>query len=307
MFPFLALPPRPAAAERPGRPDQARVGAQLRRGSARRRAARGRRRRRAGGLPRGAGERRCAEHRPRGRRARGAGTRRGACARARVRGAARRRWARAPRRHPGGERGLRAAVRERRVLARVGCVRPSPAPGAVMRIGAFDTSERVLVVAEVGNNHEGSFERARELVERAAEAGADAVKFQTFRTEHFVHASDRERYARLEGFRLSYDEFAELAELARSRGLLFVSTALDLESARFLAGTADAIKIASGDNDFFPLLDATARTGTPLIVSTGLTDLEQVDRTVAFVEDARGSRDGLALLQCVSGYPTPDE
>jgi sialic acid synthase SpsE len=176
-----------------------------------------------------------------------------------------------------------------------------------MRIGSFDTAERVLVVAEIGNNHEGSLERARSLVEEAADAGADAVKFQTFRTEHFVHSSDRERYERLERFRLPYDAFAELAELAHSRGLLFVSTALDLESARFLAQTADAIKIASGDNDFFPLLEVAARGVTPLVVSTGLAELDQLDRTVAFAEDARGSRGGLALLHCVSGYPTPDE
>ena len=176
-----------------------------------------------------------------------------------------------------------------------------------MRIGSFDTAERVLVIAEIGNNHEGSLDRARALVEEAAAAGADAVKFQTFRTEHFVHPSDTARYERLEGFRLSYDEFAELAELAHARGLLFASSALDLESARFLAETADAIKIASGDNDFFPLLEVAAQADTPLIVSTGLTELDGLDRTAAFVEEARGSRGGLALLHCVSGYPTPDE
>jgi sialic acid synthase SpsE len=176
-----------------------------------------------------------------------------------------------------------------------------------MRIGSFDTSDRVLVIAEVGNNHEGSLDRARALVEEAAAAGVDAVKFQTFRTEHFVHRSDTERYARLERFRLAFDEFAELAELARSRNLLFVSTALDLESARFLGETADAIKIASGDNDFFALLDFAARTRKPLIVSTGLADLEQLDRTVAVVEAARGSREQLALLHCVSGYPAPPD
>jgi N,N'-diacetyllegionaminate synthase len=176
-----------------------------------------------------------------------------------------------------------------------------------MRIDSFDTSERVFVIAEIGNNHEGSLERARALIEEAAAAGADAVKFQTFRTEHYVHPSDSERYARLERFRLSFEEFAELAGLARQRGVLFVSTALDLESARFLAEAADCLKIASGDNDFLPLLDVAARSARPLIVSSGLADVEQLDRTVKFVERARGSRDGLALLQCVSSYPAPDE
>jgi N-acetylneuraminate synthase/N,N'-diacetyllegionaminate synthase len=175
-----------------------------------------------------------------------------------------------------------------------------------MHVGPFDTSDRVLVVAEIGNNHEGSLDRARTLVEEAAKAGADAVKFQTFRTEHFVHPSDRERFDRLERFRLTFDDFADLAELARSRGVLFASTALDLESARFLGETADVIKIASGDNDFLPLIEVAARTGKPLVISTGLAEVDQLDRTVAFAEDARGSGVGLALLHCVSGYPTPD-
>jgi N,N'-diacetyllegionaminate synthase len=176
-----------------------------------------------------------------------------------------------------------------------------------MRIGTLDTSERVLVIAEIGNNHEGSLGLARALVEEAAAAGADAVKFQTFRTEHFVHPSDSERYARLEQFRLTFDEFAQLAQLAHARGVLFISTALDLESARFLAGHADCVKVASGDNDFMPLLATAARLPKPLIVSSGLAGLELLDRTVAFVEAARGSRDGLALLHCVSSYPAPDE
>ena len=176
-----------------------------------------------------------------------------------------------------------------------------------MLVGPLDTSKRVLVIAEIGNNHEGSLERARELVEAAATTGADAVKFQTFRTEHFVHPSDAERYARLERFRLSFEQFAELAELARARGLLFVSAALDLESARFLAETADAIKIASGDNDFLPLLEVAARAAKPVIISTGLADVEVLDRTVAFVEDARGSRNDLALLHCVTAYPAPED
>jgi sialic acid synthase SpsE len=175
-----------------------------------------------------------------------------------------------------------------------------------MRVAGFDTDERVLVVAEIGNNHEGDVSVARELVVAAADAGADAVKFQTFRTEHYVSRLDAERFARLERFRLSFDEFAELAGLARDRGLLFVSTPFDLESAAFLGGVADAIKIASGDNDFEPLLVRAAQTRLPMIVSTGLAEMSAVRGTVELVRHEWGSADhGLAVLHCVSAYPVP--
>jgi len=176
-----------------------------------------------------------------------------------------------------------------------------------MRIGSFDTSERVLVIAEIGNNHEGSVGRARSLVEEAAAIGVDAVKFQTFRTEHYVSRSDEERFQRLERFRLTESEFIELAELAHRLGVLFISTAFDLESGRFLADIADCVKAASADNDFYPLLDVLARTNRPLIVSTGLADLEQLERTASFVESARGTAENLAFLHCVSSYPVPED
>jgi sialic acid synthase SpsE len=176
-----------------------------------------------------------------------------------------------------------------------------------MRIGGFDTDERVLIVAEIGNNHEGDVGVARELVERAAAAGADAVKFQTFRPEHYVSRLDKERFARLERFRLTFDDFSDLARLAHDRRLLFVSTPFDLDSAAFLGGVADAIKISSGDNDFAPLLVRAAHTCLPMIVSTGLAEIESIRRTVQLVRhEWSGKNHGLAVLHCVSAYPVPD-
>ena len=175
-----------------------------------------------------------------------------------------------------------------------------------MHVAGFDTDERVLVVAEIGNNHEGDVGIARELVAAAADAGADAVKFQTFRTEHYVSRLDAERFARLERFRLTFEEFEELAGLARERGLRFISTPFDLESAAFLGGIADAIKIASGDNDFEPLLMRAAQTRLPMIVSTGLAEIGGIRSTVELVRREWGGADpGLAVLHCVSAYPVP--
>lgn len=179
-----------------------------------------------------------------------------------------------------------------------------------MRIGSFDTDRRVLVVAEIGNNHEGSADVAAELVRAAAASGADAVKFQTFRTALFVDRGDAERYARMARFELSIDEFARLQALAHSLGLLFVSTPLDLESAKGLAGLVDAYKIASGDNDFYPLIDFVCATGKPLIVSSGVSALAHVRHVKEYVERRwpdGGVGPGLAVLHCVSSYPVPDE
>jgi sialic acid synthase SpsE len=175
-----------------------------------------------------------------------------------------------------------------------------------MRVGSIDTDDRVLVVAEVGNNHEGSADRARALVRAAAEAGADVVKFQTFRTESFVSNADPARVARLRSFELSFDVFAELAALARSLGLLFVSTPLDLESAAFLATICDALKIASGDNDYRDLMLACARSGLPLVVSSGMTTEGDIAETVAWLRASARPKD-LAVLHCVSSYPAPPE
>lgn len=179
-----------------------------------------------------------------------------------------------------------------------------------MKIGEVDLDKKVLIIAEIGNNHEGDQELALELVAAAAEAGADAVKFQTFKTEHYVSNADPDRFNRLKQFELSPDQFKLLSQEAHRLGLLFISTPLDLFSAKFLEEIVDCYKIASGDNNFYPLLNLVAQTGKPLIVSTGASDFNQVARTVAFIEQqwSEYNIDGnLALLHCVSSYPVPPE
>ena len=104
-----------------------------------------------------------------------------------------------------------------------------------MKIGEFDTDKKVLIIAEIGNNHEGDFNIACEMIEAAAEAGADAVKFQTFKTEHYVSKENLERYSRLKSFELSFNEFERLSVKAKELGLLFISTPFDLFSADALS------------------------------------------------------------------------
>jgi N,N'-diacetyllegionaminate synthase len=179
-----------------------------------------------------------------------------------------------------------------------------------MRIGPVDTDARVLVVAEAGNNHEGDFGLAMRLIDAAADCGADAVKFQTARAELFISPLDAARLARFRSYEFSPPQWAALSRHARARGLLFLSTALDLESAAMLTPVIDAFKIASGDITFTPLLQRLAASRVPLILSTGASDEATVARAVDTVTGAwrtLGHDGALALLQCESAYPAPPE
>jgi N,N'-diacetyllegionaminate synthase len=179
-----------------------------------------------------------------------------------------------------------------------------------MKIGPHDLEQAVLVIAEIGNNHEGSYARAEEMIGRAKAAGAGAVKFQTIVPDRLVSADDAARIAQLTRFQFSYSQFEGLAATARREGITFLSTPFDLASVAALDPLVPAFKIASGDNDFFPLLEAVARTGKPILLSTGLADRGAIAVSKEFIENAwqRSGRHGdLALLHCVVSYPTTVE
>lgn len=169
-----------------------------------------------------------------------------------------------------------------------------------MKFGPWNLDDGIVLIAEIGNNHEGNLERAHELVREAAAAGATAVKFQTFRTEQFIRSADRERFEKLKSFELRPEDFSALSTLARSLGLFFISTPLDLDSAKVLQPLVDVYKVASGDITFKPLIEFLASTGKPVIISTGASELPEIK---AVVDTFRGK--DLALLHCVSAYPTP--
>lgn len=179
-----------------------------------------------------------------------------------------------------------------------------------MKIDQFDTDKDIVVIAEIGNNHEGDFPLAQKLIGLAAQAGANAVKFQTFRTELFVNKKDTARFNRMKSFELSFEQFAQLSRIARNEGLLFLSTPLDMESAAFLKEIVCAYKIASGDNNFYPMLEYVATTGLPVIISSGLIDLEEIKSSVSFLNNIWRQNNligDLAVLHCITGYPVPPE
>lgn len=179
-----------------------------------------------------------------------------------------------------------------------------------MKINTINTDDHVLIIAEIGNNHEGDFTLAQELIGRAAEAGADAVKFQTIVPEKLVSSPYTQRIEQLRRYQFTPSQFAALAQQAEAVGVLFFSTPFDLESARFLNTIQSVFKIASGDNTFYPLIDTVAHFAKPMLVSTGLArlgDVHNLHGRINAIWRDRGVMPGLALLHCVASYPVPME
>lgn len=178
-----------------------------------------------------------------------------------------------------------------------------------MIIEGHDTGKRVFIIAEIGNNHEGSFDLAEEIIEKAAQSGADAVKFQTIVPELLVSVSDQERIKRLKKFQFSYEQFEKLKNYAASKNIMFFSTPFDLTSASFLNSIQSVFKIASGDNNFYPLIDEVASYGKPMIISTGLSDKNLLNNIYERVTEnwkQQSVAPGLAFLHCMTSYPVPD-
>jgi N,N'-diacetyllegionaminate synthase len=172
-----------------------------------------------------------------------------------------------------------------------------------------------FIIGEAGVNHNGSLKVARELVDVAAKARVDAVKFQTFKPEKVCSPfapkaayqlrnmgggeSQLEMGKKLE---LPFEAFRELQAYSKSKGLLFLSTPFDYESADFLEQlSVPAFKIPSGEVTNLPFLQHIAKKGFPLIVSTGMSTLEEVHCAVETIRAAGNQQ--FVLLQCVSNYP----
>jgi len=166
--------------------------------------------------------------------------------------------------------------------------------------------DKSFIVAEIGNNHEGSFSVAKKLILEANKAGVNAVKFQTFITENFVNDKDKKRFKRLKKFELSKKNFIDLAKLAKKKELKFISTPLDNKSAIFLNSIVDYFKISSGDNNYFQLIKKVLSFNKPTFISTGLLNLNEINKLVKFIKKNKFPINKLTLLHCVSDYPVND-
>jgi len=174
----------------------------------------------------------------------------------------------------------------------------------------FKELKKTFIVAEIGNNHEGKYNIAKKLIKLAAKAGADAVKFQTFKVEEFINPKDKKRFNQIRKFQLNYRQFKNLKKLANSYKLKFISTPLDLESSNFLLKNSDIIKIASSDNNFFPMIDNILKSKKPTIISTGLLNFEQIlylKNRINKKIDKKTMNENISFLHCVTNYPVITE
>ena len=177
---------------------------------------------------------------------------------------------------------------------------------------------KTIIIAEAGVNHNGSFELAKQLVDQAKKAGADFVKFQTANLDSLVskHAEmadyQKENIGQkirqkdmLSKLLLPYEDFIKLSEYCKKVGIEFLSTPFDIESIYFLKDIVPFWKVPSGEITNYPYLVEIARTTMPVVLSTGMCELSEIDGAVALLKE-NGTTD-LTLLHCNTQYPTPYE
>ena len=179
--------------------------------------------------------------------------------------------------------------------------------------------EKIFIIAEAGDNHNGSLMLARQLVDKAAEAGADCVKFQTFVTEELVSkrakkaqyqeeatGTGESQYEMIKKLELSFDKFVELQRYTKEKGLIFLSTPFDIPSVDFLESIQiPYFKIPSGEITNLPYLVRIAQTGRDIILSTGMARMDEIEAAVMALRQHGAGE--ISLLHCNTEYPTPME
>ncbi len=181
---------------------------------------------------------------------------------------------------------------------------------------------RTIIIAEAGVNHNGSVDLAKKLIDAAAEAGADYVKFQTFRAEKIISkdavkadyqlkSTGEENTSQLEMVRkleLSDNAHYALIDHCKTRNIRFLSTPFDLESVEFLDKLGlNLFKIPSGEVTNYPHLQKIGGLGKDVVLSTGMATLAEVEEAVKVLIDAGTPREQITVLHCNSEYPTPIE
>jgi N-acetylneuraminate synthase/N,N'-diacetyllegionaminate synthase len=175
----------------------------------------------------------------------------------------------------------------------------------------WDRNDRPLLLAEIGGNHEGSYDAACRLCDLAIASGADYVKFQIYTGDGLVNP--RESAARHQHFRrfeLSREQHLSLAERCRAAGVGYCASVWEPAALEWIDEYLDFYKIGSGDLTAWPLIARFAERGKPMLLSTGLSTLQEVVDTVAFIRDLNRSYETagrLVLLQCTAMYPIEDE
>jgi len=179
--------------------------------------------------------------------------------------------------------------------------------------------KKVLIIAEAGVNHNGDINLAKKLIDKAAEAGADLVKFQTFKAEDIVSknaqkadyqkknidSSDNTQFKMLKDLELSHENHQELLEYCKKKGVGFFSSAFDVKGIDYLNELGlELVKIPSGEVTNYPYLKRISELGHPVILSTGMSNLEDISKALEILEKGIDKKD-ITVLHCNSEYPTP--
>ena len=169
-----------------------------------------------------------------------------------------------------------------------------------------------FIIAEIGVNHNGSVDLAKNMIKSTSQCGVDAVKFQTFVSEDLVtenaktaeyqenNTNENSQLEMLKKLELSFDDFRELKEYAEDCGVIFLSSPFDFKSVDLLEKlNVSLYKLGSGELTNFELIDYVLKTNKPLIISTGMASLEEIKEMYNHVEN----KDNLIILHCITGYP----
>ena len=177
-----------------------------------------------------------------------------------------------------------------------------------------------LIIAEAGVNHNGSIELAKQLVDKAVDAGVDYIKFQTFKTGKLVAKSaqmasyqkknigteDNSQFAMLKKLELSPEQHEELITYCKEKGIKFFSTAFDMDSIDYLHSLNLGLwKIPSGEITNYPYIKKIAQYGEPVIVSTGMCEMKDIENAVATLLKWGTKKEDIIILHCNTEYPTP--
>jgi len=176
---------------------------------------------------------------------------------------------------------------------------------------------KVYIIAEAGVNHNGSVSMAKELIEIASSCGADAIKFQSFSAENLTtRSAAKAEYQRTEGnesqfemlkrLELKEDDYHEISEFCQSREISFLSSPFDIKSLNILQKfNPDFIKVASGEITNLPLLEKIAEVANKVILSTGLSNIEDISKAIDILSSNGLEKKNLSLLHANTMYPTP--
>ena len=185
----------------------------------------------------------------------------------------------------------------------------------IARVGAGPLRQP-YVIAEAGVNHEGDLNIARQLIQEAADAGADAIKFQTYRADTIAVKNSpaywdlnseptTSQYALFSKYdKFWKKEFEQLTLWCERSGIEFLSTPFDIESAEFLNDLMAVFKVSSSDITNKPFIQFMCEFGKPLLISTGASNLEEIDEMLNWIDEEKNP---VSLMHCVLNYPTPEE